>query len=222
MAKATTQGRTNIANSAQSPHTFSHFQRFMKRVGVAKLPLSTPAPSASVAAPEDAIRKTADGIIAVLGKIYAAGIAREKTGWLLEQAVRWFLRQRLPAEMNSCFSGFYIPGQPSGDCRLAWCYGDAGIAAALFIAGRCTGQSSWEEEALAIARHSANRAPETCRVRDVCFCHGSAGLAHIFNRFYQVTHDELFAGASRYWIDQSVQYRKPGSGVAGPRREEPN
>lgn len=39
----------------------------MNRVGVAKLPLSTPAPNASVAAPEDAIRKTADGIIAVLG-----------------------------------------------------------------------------------------------------------------------------------------------------------
>ena len=57
--------------------------------------------------------------------------------------------------------------------------------------------------------------PYEVRDGNVCFCHGSAGLAHIFNRFYQVTHDELFAGASRYWIDQSVQYRKPGSGVAG-------
>ena len=155
------------------------------------------------------------GIIAILGKIYAAGIAREKTSWLLDEAVRWFLQQRLPAEMNSCFSGFCIPGRHSEDSRLAWCYGDAGIAAALFIAGRCTGQSPWEEEALAIARHSANRVPETCRVRDVCFCHGSAGLAHIFNRFYQATRDELFASASRYWIEQSLQYRKPGSGAAG-------
>jgi len=67
VARATTHGRTNIANTAQRAQTFSHFQRFMNRVGVAKLPLSMPAPSASVAAPEDAIRKTADGIIAVLG-----------------------------------------------------------------------------------------------------------------------------------------------------------
>src|SRR5438105_5963415 len=27
--------------------------------------------------------------------------------------------------------------------------------------------------------------------------------------------DLLFASASRYWIDQSLQYRKPGSGAAG-------
>ena len=59
------------------------------------------------------------GIIAILGKIYAAGIAREKTSWLLDEAVRWFLQQRLPAEMNSCFSGFYIPGRKSEDSRLA-------------------------------------------------------------------------------------------------------
>jgi hypothetical protein len=35
----------------------------MKRVGVAKLPLSTPAPSASVAAPEDAIKKAVSVIV---------------------------------------------------------------------------------------------------------------------------------------------------------------
>src|SRR5947207_3286876 len=45
-ARATIHGRTNIASTAQSAHTFSHFQRVMKRVGVAKLPLSTPAPNA--------------------------------------------------------------------------------------------------------------------------------------------------------------------------------
>src|SRR2546430_15599883 len=53
----------NIANTAQSAHTFSHFQRSMKRVGVAKLPLSMPAPNASIAAPEDPIIKVAIGAI---------------------------------------------------------------------------------------------------------------------------------------------------------------
>src|SRR5207248_7272818 len=51
----------NIPNTAQSAHTFSHFQRSMKRVGVAKLPLSMPAPSASIAAPEDPIIRVAIG-----------------------------------------------------------------------------------------------------------------------------------------------------------------
>src|SRR5438552_901799 len=53
----------NIPNTAQSAHTFSHFQRSMKRVGVAKLPLSMPAPSASIAAPEDPIIRVAIGAI---------------------------------------------------------------------------------------------------------------------------------------------------------------
>lgn len=155
------------------------------------------------------------GVIALLGRIYAAGIARDQTLDLLEGSVRWLLRQRLPNTYNSCFTAFAVPGQAAEDCRLAWCYGDAGVAAALLLAARCTGNQSWEQAALDIAYHSARRDPEKCGVNDVCFCHGSAGLAHIFNRFYQATRDEVFADASRCWIQRSLDYRRPGSGAAG-------
>src|SRR5437764_13424684 len=65
VTRATLQGSTNIANTAHSAHTFSHFQRFMKRVGVAKLPLSMPAPRASIAALEDPTRRVANGMVAL-------------------------------------------------------------------------------------------------------------------------------------------------------------
>jgi hypothetical protein len=154
------------------------------------------------------------GVIALLARTYRAGIAREKSLWLLERSVPWLLNRRLTG-MNSSFSGFFLPDRKSEDCRLAWCYGDAGIAAALLQAARCTGTKSWEEEALAIARKAALRKHETCGVRDVCFCHGAAGLTHVFNRLYQATRESVFADAARHWLDATLQYRKPGTGVAG-------
>lgn len=155
------------------------------------------------------------GIIALLARIQAVGIAREKAGRLLEGAVRWLLLQQLPDNAISSFPSIIAPDWPAENSRLAWCYGDAGIAAALFLAARLTGTSTWEQQALVIARKAARREPQSCRVVDSCFCHGSAGLAHIFNRFYQATHDELFSRTARYWIERTLQFRKPGTGAAG-------
>jgi lantibiotic modifying enzyme len=157
------------------------------------------------------------GIIALLGRIHAAGISREKTGRLLEGAVQWLLRQKLPDSSQSSFPALHVPGRQPEGCRLAWCYGDAGVAAALLLAARSVGETLWEQEALEIARRAAARDVETCGVVDAGFCHGSSGLAHIFNRLYQATHDEIFAIASRYWIERTLQFSKPGDGPAGYR-----
>lgn len=155
------------------------------------------------------------GIIALLGRTCAAGIAQEKSLQLLEGTVRWLLQQQLPDTAYSCFPCFLLPDRKMQDSRLAWCYGDAGLAAALLLAARAVGNQAWEAEAIAIARKGATRDPEKCYVKDVCFCHGTAGLAHIFDRFYQATHDPIFAQSCRYWLDQTLQFRKPGTGAAG-------
>ncbi len=156
------------------------------------------------------------GVIALLGRTYSAGIAQDKTKWLLDRAVTWLLKQRLPETAVSCFGDLIARDVAiREDCRLAWCYGDAGIAAALLLAARCTGTKSWEAEALDIAQRSARRAPDTCGVTDACVCHGSAGLAHIFNRIYQATRDELYARTARFWLEWTLQFRKPGKEAAG-------
>ncbi|HKD78059.1 MAG TPA: lanthionine synthetase C family protein [Candidatus Angelobacter sp.] len=162
------------------------------------------------------------GVIALLGKIYASGISQKETRWLLEGAVRWLLRQRLPATAPSSFAALNVPGRSPESCRLAWCYGDAGVAATLLLAARCVGEPSWEREALAIGRRAASRNQETCGVVDACFCHGSSGLAHIFNRLFQATHDEVFALASRHWTERTLQFSSPGNGPAGYRIITPN
>ena len=155
------------------------------------------------------------GIIPLLAKLYRSGIERKRVSGLLEGAVNWLLRQRLDSGANSSFGACVVSGYPVTGCRLAWCYGDAGIAVALLLAAHCTGNEKWENEALAIARKAAMRDRESCGVVDAFFCHGACGLAHIFNRFYQATGEQIFAEAARSWIQETLRFREPGRGPAG-------
>jgi lantibiotic modifying enzyme len=156
------------------------------------------------------------GVIAVLALTYAAGVARKRVRPLLQQATGWLLAQRNPIGAASCFGNFArtVTGPPLWS-RVAWCYGDLGLAAALYLAGAAVGERAWEEEAVEIARLSAKRAPERSGVCDAPLCHGAAGNAHIFNRFYQATRDPLFADTARYWFNRTLEYRVPSYGLDG-------
>ena len=48
---------------------------------------------------------------------------------LLDGAVRWLVPQRLAAERGACYPSWISPGVEPRPSRLAWCYGDPGIAA---------------------------------------------------------------------------------------------
>ena len=47
------------------------------------------------------------------------------------------------------------------------------------------------------------------------FCHGHAGRAHLFDRLYQASGDELFADTARYWLRQTLDLRRAGQGFGG-------
>jgi lantibiotic modifying enzyme len=155
------------------------------------------------------------GVIALLGQICAAGVALQKARPLLDDAVAWLLRQRSIGATQSSFSSWTAPGMEREDCRLAWCYGDAGVAAALLVAARCVNEGEWEREALALARRAAERKPDSAGVKDAGLCHGSAGLGHIFNRLFQATGEESFRKAARYWLSRTLELRRPAQGIAG-------
>jgi hypothetical protein len=155
------------------------------------------------------------GVIALLGRACAAGVAVGKARPLLGGAARWLLA-RQPAD-GSGFGSHVEPGTmaPTAPARLAWCYGDLGIAAALLGAARCVAEPAWERAARAAARRAAARPPEQSGVRDAGLCHGSAGAGHLFNRLYQATGDEALAAAARFWFRRTLELRQPGRGVAG-------
>jgi lantibiotic modifying enzyme len=155
------------------------------------------------------------GVIALLGKACGAMVAEATARPLLDGAVAWLLAQRLPPDAGACFSSWIAPEAPARAARLAWCYGDPGVAVTLLVAARSVGQPAWEAEAIAIARRVAARPVEESGVVDAGICHGAAGLAHMLNRLYQATGEQAFVDAARYWLGRALAYRRAGTGVAG-------
>jgi hypothetical protein len=154
------------------------------------------------------------GVIAVLAQACAEGL-EDCARPLLDGAVAWTLAQRLPPGERSIFPHVVAPDRLPGPSRLAWCYGDLGVAVTLLLAARTVGEPDWEREALAAARACARRPPETSGVVDAGFCHGAAGNAHLFNRIFQATGDPLFADAARHWLERTLEMKRPGEGTAG-------
>ena len=155
------------------------------------------------------------GVIALLGQACAAQVARARAQPLLEKVMAWLLAQKLSGGGHSSFPSWVGPGIERDDCRLAWCYGDAGIAAALLGAARCLGEPAWEREALEIARRAAERPPDTAGAADAGLCHGTAGLGHIFNRMFQATGAVWLKKAAVFWFERTLEMRHPTLGIGG-------
>lgn len=155
------------------------------------------------------------GIVGLLGAACQAGVERARP--LLDEAMAWLLRRRQPAGTVFCFPHFFHPESEPVMSRLAWCYGDPGMAVTLLVAARGAGEPAWEQAAVETALAAAARPQELARIRDAGLCHGSAGIAHLFNRLYQATGEPQLAEAARFWFDWTLQFRQPGTGVAGYR-----
>lgn len=155
------------------------------------------------------------GMVTVLAGILTAGV--EPARPLLESATAWLLAQRLPDDAGP---GRYplIIGKgethPHGG-RLAWCYGDPGVAIALLAAGQALGDDAILREAHATALAATRRTAEDGTVVDAPLCHGSAGLMHVFSRLATGTGDATLADKAREWFDLAVAQRRVGEPVAG-------
>jgi len=147
------------------------------------------------------------------------GVEPARADRLLQGAYRWMTANRNPEGTKSRYSYNISDVQEERTSRVAWCYGDIGIAATLLWAARSPGAGSLagalEEEALATGRAAASRAHEECGVIDGGLCHGALGNALLFSRLYNATGDDKFREEARYWAMLGMSMRKEGEGIAG-------
>jgi lantibiotic modifying enzyme len=146
------------------------------------------------------------GAIALLGSICGAGIEHAAARSLLEGAVRWLFAHSIATEAGPTFPLWVAPGFEPYPARCAWCYGDPGIAAALLIAARGAGVADWEQAAVALACRAAERPASETGVVNACFCHGAAGLAHLYNRMYQATGEPTLGLAAAHWLERTLDF----------------
>ena len=154
------------------------------------------------------------GIIGLLARMVVAGVAVERSRVLLEQAVEWLLAQKRPDWAGNCFAA-WMAVDVEQEARLAWCYGDPGVALALYSAAGALRRRDWRDEAIAIIMRAAARPEQTAGVVDAGLCHGAVGLAHVFNRFFQATGARALRDAAQRWLHVGVNMRREGRGIAG-------
>lgn len=155
------------------------------------------------------------GIIAFLAKACKISPLREVTSRPLDAAVNWLRSKEMPPSFPSTFPTVIADGHSPKRPRLAWCYGDLGVASALMMAGQALDEPSWREQAISTAKRAALTSRDDSGVIDACLCHGAAGIAHLFSRFYNATGEDLFGQATAFWTRTTLAYCTPGHGAAG-------
>ncbi|MDC0708257.1 lanthionine synthetase C family protein [Stigmatella sp. ncwal1] len=155
------------------------------------------------------------GLIAFLAGAVSAGIARVQAEALLRGAVAWLLAQRNPE--NGRFPAFIdAEGEPCFTPASWWCYGPPGIASALLLAAEVLGEEGWRRESCAIALKTVED-PIRPPTLPLGLCHGTAGLALIYQRFFQATGDSAFRDAACGCFARTLAQRQPTAGISGYR-----
>lgn len=155
------------------------------------------------------------GNLALLAHALASGVEAARP--LLSGAAEWLLAQRFPDDDGAgCYPSLVPPNaRASRGTRVAWCYGDPGVATGLLAAGKALDDARLVDEARAVALAAAARRGAGAGVIDAPLCHGSAGLLHVFGRLYAQLGDDALADAARHWFDVALDQHRPGEPVAG-------
>lgn len=151
------------------------------------------------------------GVVAFLAAATETGATGAEA--LLRDGVSWLAACREPGA-DGQFPATIAPDGERMPARLAWCYGDPGVALALLAAGRALADPALTGLAREVAAACAGRV-ETSGVVDAGLCHGSAGAAHLFNRIGQATSDERVLDLARFWFTSLLDGRGPEGAVAG-------
>jgi hypothetical protein len=120
------------------------------------------------------------GVIGLLAHALRLGIGTEHTTRLLEHSLRWLQSHEDPSLPHSRFGA--VTSRPGESSRLAWCYGDLGIAAVLSVAAGASGEVALARWWRTLAMQRIEQPRVTWQLSDDSLCHGLAGLLHILRR----------------------------------------
>ncbi len=160
-------------------------------------------------------------IVVFLLKMYQQAECYVKDGLklMIENTVGYILMQEIDHnKYGSFFPYVAIESSKSiSKSRLAWCYGDLGIATTLFQAGYILDRQDWIEKSLEILQFAASwrRDLKDNMVFDACFCHGTSGIGHIFYRMWCNTRIPEFKEAADYWFAETLKMARFEDGLEG-------
>lgn len=148
-------------------------------------------------------------IVSLLSLFYERGYARQQCAELIQGNLQWKWRNRNQAG-TSVFPTLVTEPRSDQDSRLGWCYGDLGIANALWLCGQKLQNTYWQSIAYeTMLKAAKRRLPEEASIRDAGLCHGTTGVAYLFRKFDQYAAHPLLAETADYWMQQTDHYVRP-------------
>ncbi|MDP4511778.1 lanthionine synthetase C family protein [Nonomuraea turcica] len=135
------------------------------------------------------------GPLALLSLAWRAGLRVERQDEAIEQIMallsRWRTTDEAGPRWPHLISLAHIEsGEPPERGRDSWCYGAAGAARAVYLAGAALDRADWRADAHAALRGALSAASDEL-IHDSALCHGWAGLLQIVLR---MAHDSADPG----------------------------
>lgn len=124
---------------------------------------------------------------------------------LIRETFLFFQNNINPDNYSSVYSNWIDLEAPNerSESRLAWCYGDLGIAFALRYAGRVLEDSVILNFSDYVLQKTTNRF-SVSQIIDVTFCHGSSGVSFMYNYLYQKLGDKLYCESAMFWLNDTL------------------
>lgn len=158
-------------------------------------------------------------IISFLSEVSLIKVFKNNSQELLKKAISYVLSYEISEEKKSIslFPNWVLKdGSANKDSRLAWCYGDFGIALSIIKASKALNDEELYNKAIEILNHTTSRNDnETSLVVDTSLCHGAFGNAQIYNSIYHMTKNNVFKESATFWIESGLQMCTHSDGFAG-------
>lgn len=91
------------------------------------------------------------------------------------------------------------------ESRLAWCYGDLGIAMTIYRVGNALNNKEYIKLSNDIFLHSSTRRDlKNTRISDSLICHGATGVFLIYSRIFYETMDVEMLHTAEFWLQESI------------------
>lgn len=147
-------------------------------------------------------------IVSILVLLHEKGYAQARCAELISGTLDWMWSVRNKSA-KSVFPSVIQIDAIDQESRLAWCYGDLGIANTFLLAGQKLGNSFWIDIAEQTVVQAAARRGKEVAMKDAALCHGTMGAAHLFGKFVQDFPQDLLEQTAEFWLSRTYDLLQP-------------
>ena len=153
-------------------------------------------------------------IVLFLCRIIENGFKETKIKDLLRKTCNYILSQEIDQKHYGSFYPSFSKESsiPLTGSRLAWCYGDLGVAYSIFRTGEVLKSQKLRDKGLNVLLESTNRKNN---VYEAGICHGCMSMVLIYRRMYLKTNVQSFSDSVDYWLQESIKFSCFEDGLAG-------